>query len=71
MLEIHKRFVAEVRKGRSTDVAARAVGATPGQGAEWLQNPVIQDAVQAPELKPAKVSKPRTVRRRTATKRKK
>lgn len=75
MKEIHERLVAEVRKGRDPVTAAKAVGIAPDQAQvhadRWMGKTSVKEAIAAPEPE-VKTPKPRqTVRRRTATKRKK
>jgi len=64
MNEQSTRFVAEVRKGRSTDAAGTAVGATPQQVSEWLANDVVQKAIAAKDPQPvAKPEEPKAQKR--------
>jgi len=78
MNEQATRFVAEVRKGRSTEAAGTAVGATPEQVSGWLGNDVVQKAIAAPKDEPkaeetpvkAKASKPKRAPRKRVTRKK-
>lgn len=52
MKEIHSKFVVAVRKGKSPEEAAVALGVPAEKGPKWMQKSSIKAAIEAPEYVP-------------------